>query len=255
MSSGSQRIALGWGLLLLMLLANTNTVADNSPGQGSWEYAGEVYLWGAGIGGNSAAGDDIDISFSDLIENLDLGFMGSLVASKDRWTLFADFVDLDVEDDTRTTANLIGNPLKLDIDVELKGFISALGGAYRVLETDTTSLNLLAGARYLWLEADLDIAIGPGISQKYKDSGHVWDAIAGIRGKTELSNKWYLAYYLDAGAGDSEFTWQALGGLNYRFEKVDAVFGYRHIDWEFDDNDTFDDLNMSGPYAGVKFRF
>lgn len=104
-----------------------------------------------------------------------------------------------MEDDTRTTANLIGNPLKLDIDVELKGFISALGGAYRVLETDTTSLNLLAGARYLWLEADLDIAIGPGISQNYKDSGHVWDAIAGIRGKTELSNKWYLTYYLDAG--------------------------------------------------------
>jgi len=255
MNRDSLRTALNSSLLLFSMLATSIAVAGNDSEQDRWEYAGEVYLWGAGIGGNSAAGDDIDIPFSDLIENLDLGIMGTLAASKDRWTLFADFVYLDVEDDTRTTANLIGNPLQLDIDVELKGFISTLGGAYRVLETDTTSLNLLAGARYLWLDADLDIAIGPGISQNYKDSGHVWDAIAGIRGKTELSNKWYLTYYLDAGAGDSEFTWQARGGLNYRFEKVDAVFGYRHIDWEFDDNDTFDDLNMSGPYAGVKFRF
>lgn len=74
------------------MLATSIAVAGNDSEQDRWEYAGEVYLWGAGIGGNSAAGDDIDISFSDLIENLDLGFMGSLVASKDRWTLFADFV-------------------------------------------------------------------------------------------------------------------------------------------------------------------
>lgn len=255
MNRDSLRTALGWSLLLFSMLTTSIAVAGTDSGQDRWEFAGEVYLWGAGMGGTTAAGDDIDISFSDLIDNLDFAYMGSLAASKDKWTLFADLIYLDVEDDTRTTANIIGNPLQLDINLELKGFISTLGGAYRVLKTDTTSLNLLAGARYLKLEADLDITIGPGLSQKYTDSGHVWDAIAGIRGKTELSNKWYLTYYLDAGAGDSDLTWQALGGLNYRFEKMDAFFGYRYLDWEFDDDDTFDNLNISGPYAGVKFRF
>jgi hypothetical protein len=52
-------------------------------------------------------------------------------------------------------------------------------------------------------------------------------------------------------------TWQALGAINYRFQRVDAVVGYRYLDWDFDDGDmlNFDDLNLSGPFAGVKFLF
>jgi hypothetical protein len=46
-----------------------------------------------------------------------------------------------------------------------------------------------------------------------------------------------------------------LAGLNYRFSKVDAAFGYRYLKWEFDDDDTFDDLDISGPYAGIRFSF
>ncbi|MGB5571259.1 MAG: hypothetical protein WBM81_18360, partial [Sedimenticolaceae bacterium] len=61
-------------------------------------------------------------------------------------------------------------------------------------------------------------------------------------------------YHADIGAGDSDLTWQALAGLNYRFDKVDATFGYRYLKWELND-DTFDDLDISGPYAGVRFGF
>ena len=80
-----------------------------------------------------------------------------------------------------------------------------------------------------------------------------------MRGKADLSDKWYLRYHLDAGTGDTDFTWQALAGFGYQFNKMDAVFGYRHLEWDFDDGDTFgatfDDLNFSGPYAGVKYLF
>ena len=37
--------------------------------------------------------------------------------------------------------------------------------------------------------------------------------------------------------------------------KFDAGVGYRHLEWDFDNDDTFNDLNISGPYAGAKFRF
>lgn len=37
----------------------------------------------------------------------------------------------------------------------------------------------------------------------------------------------------------------------------DAVFGYRYLDWEFEDDDPLGDalnnLNLSGPYGEVKF--
>jgi hypothetical protein len=140
--------------------------------------------------------------------------------------------------------------------VELKGFITTLGGAYRFLETDTTRLNLVAGARYLWLKADLDVDIGRlGVGGSESDT--VWDGIVGLRGKTDLNDKWYLTYYADVGGGNSKMTWQALAAINYRFQRVDAVVGYRYLDWDFDDGDmlNFDELNLGGPFAGVKFLF
>ncbi len=44
-------------------------------------------------------------------------------------------------------------------------------------------------------------------------------------------------------------------GVGYRFERVDVVAGYRHLAWETDDGDTYEDINFSGPMLGVKFRF
>ncbi|MGB5613095.1 MAG: hypothetical protein WBM67_10610, partial [Sedimenticolaceae bacterium] len=87
-------------LALMMPLAQ----AAGESADESWQFDGAVYLWGAGIGGTSAAGDDIDISFSDLIDNLDMAFMGSLEARKDKWTLLADVIYLDVSDGQTSTA-------------------------------------------------------------------------------------------------------------------------------------------------------
>ena len=64
-----------------------------------------------------------------------------------------------------------------------------------------------------------------------------------------------LTYYADMGAGDSDPTWQASASVSYRFDKVDAVLGYRYLDYEFDDSGFIDNLNIGGPSAGVKFRF
>jgi hypothetical protein len=35
------------------------------------------------------------------------------------------------------------------------------------------------------------------------------------------------------------------------------VFGYRYLKWDFDDGDmlNFDELDLSGPFAGIKVRF
>lgn len=238
-------------LLLPLLPAN----AADSPTSGDWQFAGQVYGWGASIGGTSAEGDDIDIDFSDLLDNLDMTLMATLAARKDKWLLLADIIYLDVEDDQTTTANLIGRPTQTKINVELKSWVVTVAGGYSVIDTDKYNLDLLAGGRYLWMEADLEFDLGI-IQQKYSDSGHTWDGIVGVRGEVELADKWYANYYLDAGAGeDTNLTWQVQAGLNYRFKKVDAVLGYRYLDWDFDDDDTFDDLNISGPYAGVKFWF
>ena len=50
-------------------------------------------------------------------------------------------------------------------------------------------------------------------------------------------------------------TWQAIGGINYRFSKVDLTLGYAYMDWDFDKKSMIKDMTLKGPYAGIKFRF
>lgn len=238
-----------------MLLATAMPAAAEDMNSDKWEFGAEIYLWGAGIGTTTAEGDDIDISFSDLMKNLDMALMTTLVARKDKWTLFSDIIYLDVSASDKSTANIIGYPVKTKIDVGMEAWIVTTAGAYQVMQNENTRLDVLAGARYFWLKMPMKIKIGERSSIKASPSGDVWDGVVGIRGNTNLNDKWYLTYYLDVGTGDTDLTWQAVAGFNYRFDKLDAVFGYRYLDWDFDDDAAFQDINVSGPYAGVRFRF
>jgi len=250
-----QRLTFGPAFVLCCFMATALPAgAEASSSQDRWEFGGSVYLWAAGVEGTSAAGDEIDISFTDVLEDLDGAIMGILAAQKGRWTLIADILYLSIHQETSTTANLIGLPVPLDVDVKLKGFVSTLGVAYRVLDEDITQLDLLAGARYFNLDVDFDADVGAS-KIAYSDSGDALDGIIGAQAIIDLSEKWYLSFYADVGAGDSKLTWQAWPGVGYRFEKVDAVGGYRHLAWETDDGDTFEDLSFRGPMVGVKFRF
>ena len=91
--------------------------------------------------------------------------------------------------------------------------------------------------------------------QKISASDDVWDDIVGVRGQVPLAKNWYVPYYGDIGTGDSKFTWQFMTGVGYKFKSFDAVLGYRYLYWDFDDRAVFDNLDINGPYAGVKFLF
>ncbi len=249
---------IGAGLLLAML---TPVSAEQSTQTSSWQYMGEIYLWGSSIQAETAIGTDIDISFNDLIHNLDMAFMGTFAAKKDKWTLLADIIYFDVtfEDEGSHTLPIgpgivIGN----ELEVGLKSWIVQPIVGYNVYENSKTSLDITAGARYIWINVDTQLkTTGPLKSRKVKasDSGDVWDGIVGLRGKLDLSEKWFATAYADVGTGQSDYTWQAMASVGYKFKKVDAMFGYRHLKWKFDDNTPLDDLVVDGPYAGVRFSF
>jgi len=243
----------------LLLATGLPVVAEEQPAGGEWAFGGEIYLWGATIDGALSAGDKFEFEFKDLLENLNIAFMGRLEARKQKWTLFADALYLNTEANHNGTAHIIHHPVEASADVQLKNFTSTLGGSYAVLETDSTVLDAVAGARYLWVDFDFDFDLGNKISKSASVGGQVWDGVVGIRGNTQLNDKWYLTYYGDVGTGQSDLTWQAMAAINYRFKKVDAVFGYRYLRWEFDEGENlgkdFDNIYVSGPFAGVKFGF
>ena len=82
-----------------------------------------------------------------------------------------------------------------------------------------------------------------------------WDAIVGIRGLRYLSEKWYIPYSANAGAGESDFTGTAPAGFGCRFSSVDALFGWRYMSYDVGSNTAIKEITINGPFAGVMFRW
>ncbi len=208
-----------------------------------WQFTAELYGWYASIEGDSASGSDIEVETDTLIDDLDFAFMGTLGARKGKWSISLDAIYMDVEDDA--AGKLGGN-----INVEIENWIVTPLLGYNVLDTGTTRLDIIAGARYMYLESDVTTE---RVDLSYSD--HIWDGVVGIRGEIKLGEKWYLPFYGDIGTGDSDLTWQVQSGIGYRFEAFDVIVAYRYLDWEFDDGSAIDSLNVSGPLAGIIIRF
>ena len=79
--------------VFLLSVAPPCAVSASEPAAGDgWKYGVAVYLWGAGMGGRTTTGSDIDVSFGDLLDNLKMAFMGIFGARNGRWGDMADAI-------------------------------------------------------------------------------------------------------------------------------------------------------------------
>jgi hypothetical protein len=246
-------------LAAALLLASAGTLAADG-----WEYSGTVYFWAAGISAKTAGGVDIDVDFDTLLDNLDMAFMGAAEARRGPWSVVADAVYLNVGADKGATVEVPVSPdssVTVDVDAGLKtrGWALGLFGAYTVWANERASVDLLAGVRYLELKAALDVQLstgGQGLGARSRSAlGTAWDGVVGVKGRVRLDDRWYLPYYADVGAGESDLTWQLFAGVGYSFDWGEASLVYRHMHWDLGSNEPLDDISFSGPAAAVTWRF
>ena len=224
-------------------IAPVEPVVPEAVVSNSWNYTASLYLWGSAMGGRTVSGDEVNFSFSDIVDNLDFGYMGNFGAKKGKWTFETDVLYLKVSGEPDA-------PLPIE-DIQLKAWVVTPYAAYNVVKSDQWSLDLLAGARYLYLKSQITLPIA-GVS----DSDISWNGIVGIKGNYKLNEKWFMPFTFDVGSGDADITYQALAGVGYKYENFDLIAGYRYLKWEFDDAFVgFSDLDLSGPIIGAKFRF
>ena len=235
-----------------LLVAPVSVQAQASSNSDDWQFTGNIYLWGAGIEGMTRGGKEIDVSFSDLLENLDFAFMGGLEARKSKWFLLGDLNYLKLSHDQGAT---LPSGANLRTDAEVDAWVVNLIGGYNLSHTSNGLLDVFIGARYFDLEATINASLSGGAGIEVSRSGNVLDGIVGIRGKQNINDKWYLRYYLDIGAGDSDETWQAVAGVGYRLERWDLSLAYRHLEWEFKSDRKIDNLNFSGPGFLAQYHF
>ncbi len=238
-------------LLSSMLFSGGKIVPSESIveeiGTETWNSTASLYMWGAGISGKTALDGEIDITFSDIVENLDMGFMSTLRTQKEKWGVESDFVYMHLGN------NIDDNQLLNEFSY--KAWVITPSVTYQAVDTSALSLHILVGARYLYMKPT--ITTFHDISKE--TSGNLWDGIIGIKGIYNFSEKWFMPFHFDVGTGDTDITWQAFAGIGYKYENFDLIAGYRHLDWTFDNNspgaDLFNDLAISGPMLGAKFRF
>jgi hypothetical protein len=249
----------------LMFLGVSPALAqtDSSESQDQWEFAAAIYLWGADISGHTNRGSEVVVGISDLVDNLEMAFMGSFVARKNNWALLTDFVYLDLGVDKTADLSIPAGPIQIpvttSVSLDLRGLVVHLAAGYSLYSEGASRLEVIGGARYPDLDTDMFLeleSLGPGQSRSISDSLSTWDAIVGLNGNASLGERWYMPYYVDVGAGDSKLTWQAAAGIGFRAGRaVDLALVYRHLEWDFESTRLIDDINFSGPTLGVIFRW
>jgi hypothetical protein len=239
-------------LCLLAFLLTTHPVLAAEEANDAWKYHGSLYFWAADMRLQDDDGNNDEISFNDLVDNLDLALMGGFGARKDKLGFQIDAIYFDLTDDDNDP--LIPGVLTVT-DLEATAAILTPMATYRVVEDGQFNLDILGGFRYLYLDVNVKFR---EISDE-GDDGSVWNGIIGFRGDIRLNKKWHMPFYYDIGKGESELTYQAFAGINYKYDSFDLAAGYRYLKFKFDDDDDFGDslnyLIIKGPVIGAKIWF
>ena len=106
-------------ILFVAIGLNGTASAEETAQTDKWEFEAAIYLWGASIGGKTGSGSDIDISFDDLLSNLEMTFMGAVGARKGKWSLMLDAIYLDVKGEDNFTIPVDGSLINANGSVEL----------------------------------------------------------------------------------------------------------------------------------------
>ena len=220
----------------------------------NWKFdLAPLYLWGANLSGDmtmKGATAPVDLDFATIWDNLEgiltVHFEGVHTSG---WGFIAnlDYLNIGAEN----PAPVGGGTLKVD----LKETIVELDGFYRT-QSGPHTYDVLFGIRYTYVDVTADFTNRPD-----GGSNEDWvNGVVGVRYLYQMSEKWNLLTRGDLGLGQSDFTYHALGIVNFQAWKNVSFFGgYRAL---YDDystgsgNDQFRyDITMHGPILGANFSW
>jgi hypothetical protein len=241
-----------------------------------WQWNATVYLWLPSLGGETSfppdgGGPAIDVTADAILDSLEFAFMGAFEGRRGPWGLATDVIYLDLGQTKKGTREFsvgeVGLPADVSADLKLglTGWLWTLEGSYEVVQQNGLSVNVLAGARMLDLQEDLHWNLDGNISSLpvidssgSADAGETqWDAIVGVKGRVTFGadRQWFVPYYLDVGAGESDLTWQGMAGLGYSFDAIDVTGVWRYLDYDLGDSTPIKSIDFNGAALGVTFRF
>jgi hypothetical protein len=223
--------------------ATTPTAEDEG-----WDFRFAPYLWAASLDGDmTVKGNklDVDMSFSDIWDDLNYALQGVLEARHGDWSVLLDNTYMSLSSDSTLSP---GPGIGFDVDADVALWIGQLAGLYHL--SPDSPYEVGAGVRYTELRTDVHIATLPGLH----DEDSITDGIAVGRGTWSINEKWKFRLYADAGTGDSDFTWQSAATFLYQNDGWGVGLGYRVLDYDVGGSNDVD-VTLQGLIVGIDFRF
>lgn len=234
--------------------------------QQRWRVIFSPYVWGASLTGNAGLlgrSTAVDVPFRDILNNLDMSFMGNIEVTNGTFGAYFDGQYTKTSQDE----DALGEQLALDIvSTTLTG-----GVFYRVYQHNLDGLTYFGRQRVFaieptvgirWTQLKATLSVGPYTESRKTD----WtDPFIGTRVLYDISDRWNISAEADIGGFGTGTKLSANGQiyLGYRTKLFDLPtiwrVGYRALHQNYHDNDTREkfkyDVTQHGPVVGLSVLF
>lgn len=255
---GFREAGLVAGLVFLGAVGGQVQAADpNDPpaDTGEWTFTGAAYIWGSGLEGKSGVfgfpAQDVEMSFSDVLENLNMAFIAAGEARNGPFSIGVDIVYGRLKENVETPVGILAT----DIDVTSSSFMGTGVLGYALVDTGNSHIDAIAGARVWSVSTDFDFN-GGILGGTSANDGATWvDPLVGAKLKADLGSDVYLSGWgMIGGFGvSSDLMWDIMGGIGYDVSERFSLFGgYRAVSVDYSHNGFVYDVVQQGPiFAGV----
>jgi hypothetical protein len=225
-----------------------------------WQHQVGMTAFAFGMDGNGGVKGikaPMDYGITDVLDDLDAALTLLVQGSNDTWGYWASYEYVKMSDNItfRTPGDLTN--AKVNGKAIFGTEIIDAGFSWNV--PGVQWLELIGGARGWIVEerfrAERSSDFGGGVRSVSVQKEWI-DGFVGVRAKIPLSKRWGAMLRADAGAGDSDSTYQALAMLNYEIgDNWTTAFGLRYLSVDYSSGGFLFDMEMSGFEIAALYSF
>ncbi|WNC73835.1 hypothetical protein RGQ13_07550 [Thalassotalea psychrophila] len=237
-----------------------------------WKFEFTPYIWAAANEGKSGAYGDlngvpfesispIDISFSDLAEELDFGTMFNFSAKKNNWFMYSEVTVLSIEN-AEVAVPPPADASSASIKTDISGEIIDIAAGYRLMERSNFDLYGYIGARYFNLDVTLKTKrtkLNNEVVKRNINTGDDFiDPFVGVHAKWKINNTFALQGRLEVGGFADQPSENTLVSVTLDHNLSDnwsLKYFYRMMNIDYKDNGFVYDMEVTGPGIGATYKF
>lgn len=224
----------------------------------AWEFRLVPYVWAAGLSGDVRVGPnvppaEVDLSFGDILENLDFAVFAAGEARQGDLFFRSDLSYASITGRAATPGAAFSRA-----ELTARTFNVSLAAGYTVYRDAELSADVFAGARLWRVGNELVLKAGTRPGRSAERTETFVDPILGLSGAWQIAPDWQLAASAFAGGfgigADLEY-----GGSVVAFWQAGETWGlaggYRYIAVDYDEDGFVFDVRQNGPFVGAFVEF